>query len=178
MARDAGAHATVLAEVSQRFRVELLMSRAQAAQAGNAALQAEQRAWTDRGQLDGIVSQLLPARPTEPSRFSPGALPDPDTDVDAADQIIVLSSSRDSTADWLFTGEGLSALWLRATRGGLSVVPLTQVIEVPETRSALQHEVLDQVTIPQLLLRLGWQPISRSDVPHTPRRPLADIFRT
>lgn len=176
-ARQAGGQATELSDASQRFRLDLLMSRAHSVQAHNAALKAEQRAWTDRGRLDGLVTQVLPAHPSTSSRFPAGAASDPDAEAEPADHFVVLSSSRDTVDDWLCTGEGLSALWMRATHGGLSVVPLTSVIEVTETRAALQHEVLDHVAVPQLLLRIGWQPISRSDLPHTPRRPVKDILR-
>ena len=77
---------------------------------------------------------------------------------------------------WLRAGEGLSALWLHAVRQGLSVVPLSQVVEVAETRAALRHEVFGGRVEPLLLLRVGWQAISRSHLVATPRRPLDDVL--
>ena len=74
--------------------------------------------------------------------------------------MILLCGYDDTRADWLRTGEALSALWLRATLTGLSVVPLSQVIEVEETRSALQHEVLRGLAVPHLLVRLGWEALA------------------
>lgn len=73
-------------------------------------------------------------------------------------------------------GETLSALWLRATREGLSVVPLSQVVEVSSTRRSLSHELPEHRSEPQVVLRLGWQEISRSTLPRTPRRPLHDVL--
>ena len=140
------------------------------------ALRAEVAAWLDRGRRDGLVSQLLPAEEDRHSRFPGGALEDSDRDVDGTDGLIVLADPSDDVGAWLRTGEGLSALWLEATRSGLSVVPLGQVVEVDETRAALRHEVLGSGAFPQLLVRLGWQPISRSDLPHTPRRTLAEVL--
>jgi hypothetical protein len=67
-------------------------------------------------------------------------------------------------------------LWLAATRAGLSVVPLSQVIEVPETREALHQDVFGGMARPQLLLRIGWQEIARGSLPATPRRPLSAVL--
>jgi hypothetical protein len=65
---------------------------------------------------------------------------------------------------------------LAATREGLSVVPLSQVVEVDATRSELRRGVLGGLAHPLLLLRLGWQPIGRSELPRTGRRPLDDVL--
>jgi hypothetical protein len=90
--------------------------------------------------------------------------------------VILLCGYDDTRADWLRTGEALSALWLRATLTGLSVVPLSQVIEVDETRSALQQEVLGGLAVPHLLVRLGWEALSRSRLEHTARRPVDEVL--
>lgn len=97
-------------------------------------------------------------------------------ELEGSDGLIVLSSSSDDAAAWLRAGEGLSALWLAATAQGISVVPLSQLVELPETRQALQHEVLDGASLPLLLLRIGWQEISRSELSRTERRPVDDIL--
>jgi hypothetical protein len=76
----------------------------------------------------------------------------------------------------LQAGQALSALWLAATRDGLSIVPLSQVIENEETRLALHHEVFAGMASPQLLVRVGWQEISHPLPLRTPRRSLADVL--
>ena len=175
-ARDQGAAAVALLDVTARFAVELLTSRAHGVQARDPSLRQEVAAWLDRGRREGLVSQLLPVEDDRGSRFPGGALEDSDEDVDGTDGLIVLAGAADDPGAWLRTGEGLSALWLDATRGGLSVVPLSQVVEVDETRAALQHEVLRTGAVPHLLVRVGWQPLSRSEVPHTPRRTVAEVL--
>ena len=45
-----------------------------------------------------------------------------------------------------------------------------------ETRQALQHEVLGGRAHPLLLVRIGWQEISRSQLPRTERRPVDDVL--
>jgi len=70
-----------------------------------------------------------------------GSLEDTGRDLEGTDGMIVLCADEDAPRAWLRAGEGLSALWLHAVRQGLSVVPLSQVVEVAETRAALRHEV-------------------------------------
>lgn len=101
-----------------------------------------------------------------------------DRELEGPDGVIVLGTTTDDPRSWVRVGEALSALWLSATARGLSVVPLSRIIEVSETRSALQHEVLDAPFLPQIMLRVGWQQLSRRSLPHTPRRPIADVLRS
>ena len=68
-------------------------------------------------------------------------------------------------------------MWLAATLTRLSVVPLSQVVEVTETRDALQREVLGGLARPLIMVRVGWQAIGRSHSPRTPRRPVDDVLR-
>jgi hypothetical protein len=111
-----------------------------------------------------------------PNRFDEGHLSDERQEVETSDGVIVLCGDDDSRASWLRAGESLSALWLSAVRDGLSVVPLSQVVEVAETREDLQHRVLGDLAVPLLLVRVGWQPIGRSQLEPTPRRPLDDVL--
>ena len=124
---------------------------------------------SDRFRAGLLVGRASERRPADP-------LVAPERQLEGTDGLIVLSSSSDDAAAWLRAGEGLSALWLAATTRGVSVVPLSQVIEVPETRQALQHEVLGGSAHPLLLVRIGWQEIGRSQVPRTDRRPVDELL--
>ena len=70
----------------------------------------------------------------------------------------------------------MSAVWLQATTENLSVTPLSQAVEVEETRHALQSDVLGGLAYPQILLRVGWLPMVRDELPPTPRRPLDEVM--
>jgi hypothetical protein len=96
--------------------------------------------------------------------------------VDATDGVLAICTAHDTPLAWLDAGETLSALWLRATQAGFSVVPLSQVIEVEQTRSALINKVFFDMAQPQLLVRIGWQEVTRPPLPRTPRRTLADVL--
>ena len=184
MARTAsawGVHAVPLVDVTARFRVDQQVARARDRQSRDPQIAAEQRTWVDHGPLDGIPSTVLPSVPDSspvaaPTRFEAGLLDDHLAELETSDGLVLLCGYADAAPDWLRTGESLSALWLRATLDGLSVVPLTQPIEVEETRMALMHDVLGGLAIPHLVVRLGWQALSRSELAPTPRRPLDEVL--
>jgi hypothetical protein len=176
-----GAHLVPVVDATDRFRIDRLVDRARAHQARDQRVASEQQTWVDHSPDDGIPSVVLPSHdPTTtagtPTRFGTGLLDDPAPELETSDGVILICGYADGPEDWLRTGEALSALWLRATLDGLSVVPLTQVIEVEETRMALQHEVLGGLAVPHLLVRLGWQELSRSELARTTRRPLDEVF--
>ncbi len=175
-----GGHAVPIVTLVDHFRVEHLVARAFEVQAADADLRAEHTAWQDRATPDGVPTGVVPADdglgPGRAPRFAGGTLPDIERDLTGVDAAILLCGTDDDRPSWLATGEALAALWLEAVRDGLSVVPLSQVIEVPETRAALKQEILLGTASPHLLLRVGWQAIGRSQLPATPRRPLDDVL--
>jgi len=181
IAEREGGQAAAVTDVSERFRVEMLVSRAHRLQERDAAIAAEAERWIDHDPVDGVPSAHLPGRRNVPashrSRFALGGLEDDGEEVESGDGLVILYDDDDSPAAWLRAGESLSALWLHAVREGLSVVPLSQVIEVTETREALQHQVLGGLAAPLMLVRVGWQAISRSQLEPTPRRPVRDVLR-
>lgn len=81
--------------------------------------------------------------------------------------LLICTSSADAVSR-VRAGEALSAAWLKATRNNMSLVPLSQALEVDETRRALQHDVLDDVAFAQIIARVGWLPLGRRGLPPTP----------
>ena len=176
-----GTRAVPLLSVTERFRAELLVGRAGERQATDPSIEREQQEWLDHSAVDGIPSTVLPRQTTTVSEgghhgFATGVLDDPERLIEGSDGLIVLCDVADDVGSWLSAGEALSALWLAATVQGLSVVPLSQVVEVAETRQALQHDVLGGSAHPLLLVRIGWQEIGRSELPRTSRRPVDDVL--
>ena len=109
-------------------------------------------------------------------RFPHGVLEDPEIDPgEPADGMLLVTTSSDDPVSRIRAGEALSAVWLQATRDHLSLVPLSQALEVPETRRTLQEKILDDKAVAQIVLRVGWPPPSRSALSRTPRRMLDDI---
>jgi hypothetical protein len=180
VAMQTGTRAVALTDVSERFRAERVVLQAAERYRSNRAMMAEQQAWRDRSPVDGIPSTSVPRRTggvAAPDRFTDGDLDDMGVRcVEGSDGLVVIFDIRDDPAAWLRAGEGLSAMWLTASAGGLSVVPLSQVIEVLESRSAFQLEVLGGLAYPLILARIGWQAIGRSELIRTPRRSVDDVL--
>jgi hypothetical protein len=95
---------------------------------------------------------------------------------DAADNAVVLAlGTRDDDAlARLRAGEATSVVLLTATSIGLASCPVTEPLEVAETRAALREEIFESRAHPQMLLRIGWAPDDAAALPATPRRPLPD----
>ena len=178
-ALDRDAAAVPVLDLATRFRIEQTVRQALELRDRDAAATAGQGRWAGRVGHDGLPLQVLPhAAPGEErtSRFDGGLLVDTRPEVESSDGLIVLGGEADDRLSWLRTGEALSTLWIRATRTGLSVVPLSQPLEVPATRAELQA-LLHGTLEPHLLVRVGWQAIGRSELPSTPRRPVDQVLR-
>ena len=85
--------------------------------------------------------------------------------------LVVLGTDADTPTQWLWAGQALSHVLLRATELGLRASMLGQVIDLPGTRSQLRTQ-LRLIGEPQMVLRVGYGPIAQP----TPRRPLSDVL--
>lgn len=178
-AADRGVRAIPVTDIALRFRLELRAEEVRRRQAQDPRYAEETSSWIERSAEDGIPASALPQLTGRVGervhRFQGGETTAPPPRVlDSSDGLIVLATDADGPLDRLRSGEALIALWLEATRGGLSVVPLSQLIEDPTARTELRHELGG--AHPQIMARIGWQEISRSELPRTPRRPLDDVL--
>jgi hypothetical protein len=57
----------------------------------------------------------------------------------------------------------------------LATCPLTEPLEITETRDAVQREVFADQASPQMLLCIGWAPDDAEPLPLTPRRPMQEV---
>ena len=121
-----------------------------------------------RFRIEQTVRQTLELPDRDPQDIRP--------EVESSDGLIVLGGVADDRLSWLRTGEALSALWIRATRTGLSVVPLSEPLDLPSIRTELRAQ-LANASEPHLLVRVGWQAIGRSELPSTPRRSVDQVLR-
>jgi hypothetical protein len=179
-ARGCRARVIPLTREDTRSTVERLAERAVEVINKDRALLAEQKAWIARADDEGIPVASLPPRHASQrrDRFHLERAVTGEGDgagVTTSDQVLAICTARDDAKSWLDTGETLSALWLHATLLGLSLVPLSQVIEVSETRAVLREEILAGLAHPQMLARIGWLQLTRPGLVPTPRRRVADV---
>ena len=57
---------------------------------------------------------------------------------------------------------------LSATAMGLASCPVTEPLEIPETREAVRADVFGTSGHPQMLLRIGWAAVNADPLPATP----------
>ena len=177
-----GAAVLPILDPGVRAEVEELLEDARRRQVGDPRIADETEGWIDHSETDGIPTEVIPrqegARGERATRFGPGLVPGTDEPMlRGTDGLLVVSTEDDGPLSWLLAGAALTALWLKATTDGLSVVPLSQVVEVERTRVALERLLPPPERVPQMLARVGWQEIGRDDLPRTPRRPLTDVLR-
>lgn len=177
---------------SQRSRtrlIDLTLKAAQVQDADDSYLR-ELSGWIGHSTEDGVPWTSLPVLSDSPdvgdehpfplTRFPAGSLLESEEEnkEDLGAALLVLATSSDDRTSQLRAGEALSAVLIRGTGSGLAMVPLTQSLEVPETREALHEELLRDVGYPQAVIHIGWAPISEEDdgLPFTPRRPVDKVL--
>lgn len=143
---------------------------------------AELMAWSGRHASEaGVPARNIPvsdpAAAIPSRRFAGAALamaPDAPPDYDSG-VVLALGTKNDDQLAQLRAGEATSLVLLTATALGLASCPVTEPLEVAETRAAVRAEVFGDNGHPQMLLRVGWAPINADLLPSTPRRALADF---
>lgn len=181
-AADEGAGLVVL-DPARQWEVARLIERAGVEQALTPGLAQEVAAWTGRGRgaVDGVpaanvpgdVTASVPVRHFAGREMAQNELGRGESD---GTVLALLATDGDGAVDRLRAGEALSAVLLAATAIGLATDPISQPLEVPETRARLAADCLPSGRSPQVLLRLGWAPVSATPVPPTGRRPVDETI--
>jgi len=182
----------VVGSADDAAAVTVLLARADDLQSHDPAYREELRQWTGRDpdSPDGIPVSAVPSEaPAE--RGSSYRLRD--FDASREDQgpqwageppraehplVVIIGTAADDAAAWLASGQALARLLLTATTRGLAASPMTQALEVENTRARLTSD-LSLVGHPQMVLRLGLAaPGSTAAVGHANRRPVAEVLET
>ena len=144
---------------------------------------AELTTWSGRhGSVAGVPARSTPASdPTAviPGRLFAGPALNQPAEATAAEEnavVVALGTASDDQLARLRAGEATSVVLLTATALGLASCPVTEPLEIAETRDEVRSEVFDDNEFPQMLLRVGWAPINADPLPSTPRRPLEDTI--
>lgn len=184
MAERAADEGVILRETTGSARYHLARAIFEAARlhAADPAYRMELAAWSGRH----FATEGVPALNVPPPDPTPGALPgrpfaDPQltqpqgaAGEDDETVLLVLATASDDPMSRLRAGEATSAVLLTATNLGLASCPLTEPLEISDTREQIQRKVT-AATVPQMVMRIGWAPVNADPLPATPRRPLADV---
>ncbi|TWF75154.1 hypothetical protein FHX44_111038 [Pseudonocardia hierapolitana] len=180
-------HGLTLQEVAEprlRWRLYKAIAAGAETQEADPLYAGEIARWSGRlpGATDGVPSANVPlpapARGRMPMRTyaRPAVVESPGQGEPENAALLLLSTFTDTRASWLRAGEVTSAILLTATLAGLASSPLTQPLEVHETRAFVRDHVGAKKTAhPHILLRLGWALPGARELPATPRRPVDDV---
>lgn len=143
---------------------------------------AELATWSGRyGSTAGVPAHSVPGadgRGPIPLRAFAGGVLSQTPDAEGADDntaVLALGTVDDDRLSWLRAGEATSVVLLTATALGLASCPVTEPLEIADTRDEVRREVFGADGHPQMLLRVGWAPVNADPLPSTPRRDLADV---
>lgn len=180
-----GTELHVVAGSAARDRLIEMVTRSASLQRQQAGYAAELARWTGRytGAGDGITAGSVAAGIGHPGEvpmraFTRGALAQSPHSFEHADAsvLMVLSSPGDDRLGALRAGEASSAVLLTATEMGLATTPMSQPLEVPQTRASISDHIIGPQSFPQLLLRVGWPQPGCPELPPTPRRGLDHVL--
>jgi nitroreductase len=173
-AAEQGATLRPMTAAGARARIEHAVTAAAAAHDALPGYHTETVLWSGRTASDDGVPAANLLRRVEGRGldrvFPPGAVEQREPGLTDGGLLAVLGTASDDRLSQLRAGEALSAVILHATRAGLATCPLSEVLEIEETRTALRDEVLEGTLTPQLLVRIGWAP--PEPLPATPRLPV------
>jgi nitroreductase len=185
MAARAARMGVTLRRVEDLAGLKTIVAEAAWRHASDDDYEAEMTAWSGRyASSAGVPARNAPTprwSASIPARLFAGPVlaqpPDTDPAQDTA-VVIALGTAADDDVSRLRAGEATSTVLLTATALGLASCPVTEPLEITETREAVRSEVLGNDGYPQMLLRIGWAPINSDPLPATPRRPLTEVAVT
>jgi nitroreductase len=182
MAARAARSGVTLRQIHAMERLNKVVLQSVLNHAANYDYLAELTVWSGRyASVAGVPARNTPVSDRTaavPSRLFAGpalAMPSGAVPSDDNGVVLALGTRIDDRLAQLRAGEATSVVLLSATAMGLASCPVTEPLEIAETREMLRSDVFGVEGYPQMLLRVGWAPINADPLPSTPRRPLSDI---
>ncbi|KWX19703.1 NAD(P)H nitroreductase [Mycolicibacterium wolinskyi] len=172
----------MMRRVDELENLRLMVAEAAWRHANDDEYQAELATWSGRHSAPaGVPARSVPAPdPADPittrSFAAPGLMCGADSVATEDNSVIVALGTVDDDATWrLRAGEATSLVMLTATAAGLASCPITEPLELEDTRTALGLDIFGRDGYPQMLLRIGWAPVNADPLLPTPRRDLSEV---
>jgi hypothetical protein len=182
MAARAARSGVMLRRVDAIERMRAIVARAVSDHSASPEYLRELAVWTGRyGSAAGVPARSAPPSAHSapiPGRVFAGPRLAQRAGVAPADDgsaILALGTEKDDRLARLRAGEATSIVLLTATAMGLACCPISEPLEIAETRDAVRADVFGACGYPQMLLRVGWAPINADPLPPTPRRGLSHV---
>ncbi|MEB3032236.1 Acg family FMN-binding oxidoreductase [[Mycobacterium] nativiensis] len=172
----------MLRQVDELDRLNALVARAVFEHDRDYDYLTELTTWSGRyGSVAGVPARSVPPSNADapmPGRvFAGPALSQPAGAEPEEDRAVMLAlgTETDDRLAQLRAGEATSVVLLTATALGLASCPVTEPLEIADSRRAVRRDVFGTSGYPQMLLRVGWAPINADPLPATPRRHVDDV---
>lgn len=172
----------LLRHVDMTTDIRAIVAEAVWLHASDAEYLTELTTWSGRySSIAGVPARSTPesdAAAALPGRLFAGPVLEQPADTTAYDDhglLLALGTGSDDALGRLRAGEATSAALLTSTVLGLASCPVSEPLEITETRAALRSEVFGDEAHPQMMIRIGWAPVGADPLPATPRRPLDDV---
>lgn len=182
MGARAAQFGVMLRQVESLPRLEEIVAQAAWRHAADHDYLAELTTWSGRyASLAGVPARNTPpadlAAPVSHRDFAGPALEQSPASEPVNDNAVVLAlgTRSDGSVPRIRAGEATSLVLLSATALGLATCPITEPLEIVNTRELVRTEVFGTSGVPQMLLRVGWAPVNADPLPMTPRRALRDV---
>lgn len=185
LAASAADEGVVLHRAEAITQLDRAITAAAAWHATDPEYQTELSLWSGRhGSADGVPAANTPAHDRAHTN-SPRAFAAPQlaqnrgiSPENEAAELLILGTASDDATSRLRAGEAMSAVLLTATSLGLATCPLSEPLEIDDTRDAVRVKVLGDSGFPQMIVRVGWSSVNADPLPATPRHPVAEILDT
>ena len=182
MAARAARAGVTLRRVEEITDLADLVTRAARQHAADYEYLSELATWSGRYDSKAGVPARSASKP-DPAAALPGrAFAGPTLDVtpgggrdDDNALVVALGTVDDDDMAHLRAGEATSVVLLTATALGLASCPITEPLEVAETRKAARETIFPSDGFPQMLLRIGWASVNVDSLPATPRFDLSAV---
>ena len=173
----------LLRHVEMTTGMRAIVAEAVSLHAHDAEYLTELTTWSGRhASIAGVPARSTPesdATAAPPGRLFAGPVLEQPADATARDDhglLLALGTGSDDVMGRLRAGEATSAALLTCTMLGLASCPVSEPLEIAETRAALRSEVFGDEAYPQMMLRIGWAPVGADPLPATPRRPMGEVI--
>ncbi|QUR66746.1 Acg family FMN-binding oxidoreductase [Mycobacterium spongiae] len=182
LAARAARSGVMLRQVDSLDAMRRIVAQAVGDHAANDDYVRELTAWSGRySSVAGVPARSAPR--SEPAAPIPGrvfagpglAQPSGVAPTEDSAALLALGTENDDRLARLRAGEATSVVLLTATAMGLACCPITEPLEIQQTRDAVRADVFGAGGYPQMLLRVGWAPINADPLPSTPRRGLSQV---
>jgi hypothetical protein len=172
--REEGIGLFLTSDLNIKRKVEELVIHADALQFADPEFRAELGHWIGEGVFGAsfLIAKISQFAVTHINLGSSNAQKDSHA-LRSSPVLGIICSERDGRQTQVQVGQVFERIYLKATSLGLSLQPISQIVQIPELKAKLSELIPIRPVIPQQPFRLGF---GKAEAKRTPRRPLEEML--